>query len=154
MRKKIFLLAFAAALLPSAHLFAAQPGEQPGLQQSVQAATAEAEVAAANQKEVENARWEATRARRELEALRKEYEGWKTVNGKTLEISAQNEKLAADVEAMKKEVQSYRLENEKLSTRMNIYWFLAGAAVFAVAFLLGNAFGSTKKRGGSGGYRF
>jgi len=106
------------------------------------------------QKELANNRYESARLKKELESLKKEYEAWKVVNAKTMELKAAADRLTAQMEAAQTELQQARAENEKLSSRKNIYWFFAGAAVLAVGWMLGYAYGGSKKRTHHGGYRF
>lgn len=149
MRRKITLAALGLYLLGAHFALAAQPAPALGQQAEASAISQPAPT----ETDLANSRWETTKARRELETLRKEYDGWKTANAKVFETKAENERLAAEAETLRKEIQALKADNEKLSSRRNIYWMLAGAAVFLVAFLFGNAFGASKKRGG-GGYKF
>lgn len=116
-------------------------------------AQADQSVDSALQREVQGAWGEASRLRRELEALKKEYEGWKALNARTIEVKSSNDRLSAEIEATRAEVQVLKSENDKATSRRNLYWFFSGAAVLAFGLILGLALGGAKRRN-QGGYRF
>lgn len=100
------------------------------------------------------ARTEASRAKRDLESLRKEYDAWKTVNARTIEIKNENDRLEVEKEGALKEAESLKAELKSAQNRKNIYSFLAGGGVFLIGMLVGSVIAGGKNRSRAGGYRF
>lgn len=100
------------------------------------------------------ARTEAAKLKRDLESLRKEYDAWKSVNARAIEIKNENDRLAAEKESALREAETLKAELKSAQNRKNIYSFLAGGGVFLIGMLVGAAVAGAKNRSRSGAYRF
>ena len=87
---------------------------------------------------------EETRA--ELAALKSEHEALKTGSSKYLDLKNNYEKSAAALKEVTQRADSYEKDLTRLQLHQNIWWFLSGAGVLVVGFLIGSSSKRQRKR--------
>jgi SH3 domain protein len=80
----------------------------------------------------------------ELEALKVKYGALAEASGNVVDIVEERDSLRAENDRLARVEDSLRSENEELRRREKIWWFLGGATVFLVGWLVGKA--SRQKR--------
>jgi len=85
---------------------------------------------------------EETRA--ELAALKSEHEALKTGSSNYLDLKGKYEKSAAALKEITQRAENYDKDLTRLQLHQNIWWFLSGAGVLVVGFLIG--FSSKRQR--------
>lgn len=86
------------------------------------------------------------RARQELQALTEKYDALVADSGHVVETTSERDRLQGDNERLATELETLREENAQLLRKGMIHWFLAGAGVLLVGWLIGRS--SRKKRRG------
>jgi SH3 domain protein len=81
---------------------------------------------------------------RELEVLKVKYGAFVEASGNVVAIVEERDSLRAENDRLAKVEDSLRSDNEELRRREKIWWFLGGAVVFLVGWLVGKA--SRQKR--------
>ncbi len=90
----------------------------------------------------------------ELDKVTREFEKWKGINSQVLDLKADRDKLDDEARSARTEMEKLQLENRQLKGRSNIYWFVSGAVVIVLGWILGLVFAGARNRPRSGGYRF
>ncbi len=95
---------------------------------------------------------ELTSTRNQLESLTSEYERLKKESARYLELKAAHDKLKAEYQSQQARLQELSTEVESLRFGKNLKWFLAGAGVLLLGWLMGLALGRRKRRWSSSLY--
>ena len=86
-------------------------------------------------------------AEKELKGVSERYEELKSQSGNVLQLAAERDRLEKDASLMAAELGQLRQENESLLRTAMIQWFLAGAGVFFIGWIVGKL--SIRKKRGS-----
>ena len=81
-----------------------------------------------------------------LERVKKDYTGLINESKDFLELKKEHTKNLADLRKATSELEQLRKENAELHSSTNIIWFLSGAAVVFVSWLIGYVMGKIKQR--------
>lgn len=114
-------------------------GELEALQNSASTTTSDLEEA------LEEARSEATRTATRLEEVRRLYEDLRARSEDVLQVTEDRDRLRQERETMTRDLERLQEERSSLVKSAAIRWFLAGAGVFVLGWLVGTL--SRKKRG-------
>jgi SH3 domain protein len=76
-------------------------------------------------------------ARKELQDLKKDFENLKKGSARFLELQTKHKKTASKLEEQAKKAGKFEDELNKLIWNQNIKWFLSGAGVLLIGFLIG-----------------
>lgn len=72
-----------------------------------------------------------------LDEITEKFKELETTSVDAEQLKTENEKLQAELSAMQNSTAQLQLSNSSLKQKQNIYWFLAGSAVFFLGWLLG-----------------
>ncbi len=92
-------------------------------------------------------------AEKELSALKKEFERWKTDQANVVALRSERDALKAKAAEDESTIDLLEMKNRKLNARSNVYWAIYGTLVVLVGYVLGYLYASNRGRGKSG-YRF
>ncbi len=84
--------------------------------------------------------------RQELEALRQEYEALKKGSANYIGLKKAFEKLQSEVPQIKARLEEGQRSHDKLQSSSNISWFLTGAGVLVVGWILGLIMSGRRRR--------
>lgn len=92
-------------------------------------------------------------AEKELTALKKEFERWKSDQANVVALRTERDALKARAAEDESTIGLLEMKNRKLNARSNVYWAIYGTLVVLVGYILGYLYASNRGRGKSG-YRF
>jgi len=96
--------------------------------------------------EVRSLKKELDAGRSELSTLKTEHESLKKGATEYLELKARHEKTAAELAEATRRAESYEKDLTRLELHQNIRWFLSGAGVLIVGFIIGFSAKRQKRR--------